>query len=158
MTARALKVIVTDPAKPKHAGGRPTLYDPRYCEEMVECCALGHSITGFAGKIGVDRDTITHWGQQHPEFFLAIKKAKAAATRELELDANRIRKSGGGPGAPAMTIFQMKNFAPDEYADRFETKNTDEVKITFKRIERVIVYAPDTDRSRLPPAIEASEV
>ena len=95
--------------------GRPSSYDPAYCEEMVEYCRDGKSITGFAGKIGVSRDCLTKWGQQYPEFLLAIKAAKSAATYGVEIDAARQRKENGG--SASVTIFQLKNFAPDDYRD-----------------------------------------
>jgi hypothetical protein len=107
-----------------HPGGRPSKYDPAYCEQVVTFCAAGYSITGFAGSIGVDRDTISEWGKVHPEFSVALRRAKAAAIYGLETDANGIRKKGGGPGAATMCIFGLKNFAPEEYADRIETKHT----------------------------------
>jgi hypothetical protein len=103
-----------------HPGGRPSKYDPKYCEEMITLCSQGHSITGFAGSIGVCRDTLTEWGNVHPEFSLAIKRAKAAAAFAVERDGNRLR--AGQPGSNAMTIFQLKNFAPDDYKDKQETE------------------------------------
>ena len=122
--------------------GRPSKYDPAYCADIVETCAQGYSITGFAGKIGVDRDTITEWAKVHPDFSLAVKRAKAAATYGIESDANGIRKRGGGPGAATMAIFQLKNFAGDEYVDKAEVKNTgDPANPVVHRIESVIVDA-----------------
>ena len=97
--------------------GRPSKYDPRYCEEMVAFCADGFSLTGYAGFIGVDRDTLTAWADAYPEFSLACRKAKAARTLGLEKDASRVRKDGGGAGSATLIVFGLKNFAPDEYAD-----------------------------------------
>jgi len=77
------------------AGGRPTKYDEKYCEEIVEFfdqepfkvsqgdngkielmpCALP-TFERFAFKIGVHRDTLHEWLKKHPEFSDAYKKAK----------------------------------------------------------------------------------
>jgi hypothetical protein len=93
----------------KNPVGRPSKYDPAYCDEIVEFCRGRRSITGFAAKIGVARDTITGWGQEHPEFSLAIKAAKAACALAYEETM--------GDLAPALTIFGLKNMAPDDYKD-----------------------------------------
>ena len=90
-----------------HPGGRPSKYDPRYCAEMVEFCRRRHSITGFAGKIGVGRETLAEWGRVHPEFSVALNAAKAAATLGYEESVGTI--------PPAISIFGMKNMAPDDY-------------------------------------------
>ena len=131
---------------PKRPRGQPTKYDPAYCDEIIEVCSQGHSITGFAGKIGVDRDTISEWAKVHPEFSVALKRAKAAATYGIETDANGIRKRGGGPGAATMAIFQLKNFASDEYIDKAEVKNTgDPSNPVVHVIERRIVDPNNPD-------------
>ncbi len=110
-------------AKKKPPVGRPTLYKSEYCDELIDFCSRGFSITAFAGKIRVSRDTIAEWGTIHREFSEAIKIAKACATLSLEGDASRVRKSGGGPGTAAMIIFGLKNFAPDEYKERRDDDN-----------------------------------
>ncbi len=49
--------------------GRPTNYEPRYCDQVVEAAQAGYSLTGFAGMISVDRDAITEWGHRHVNAF-----------------------------------------------------------------------------------------
>lgn len=88
-------------------GGRPSKYDPKYCEEIIAFfdrdpyqplmvkdedgnpipatnksgdphlvpCAFPTK-EGFARAIGVHRDTIHQWQQDHEEFSDAIKKAE----------------------------------------------------------------------------------
>lgn len=73
------------------AGGRPTDYNPKYCEEIIEFfdkepweetengrvpCKLP-TLARFAVDRGVCRETVWNWSQTHPEFFNAIKRAKA---------------------------------------------------------------------------------
>ncbi len=87
----------------KHAGGRPTKYDPKYCEEIIKFfdqephfetpvvttykdgttkeevkfipCDLP-TLAGFAREIRVNRDTINQWAKDYKEFSVAIKYAK----------------------------------------------------------------------------------
>lgn len=87
--------------KPKGPGGRPTKYDPKYCEEIIKffnrepsvplivdgevmmhkgepimiACRLP-TFEMFALSIGVHRETLRNWADANPEFFAAYKKAE----------------------------------------------------------------------------------
>jgi len=56
--------------------GRPTKYDPKYCDDVLNWGALGKSRTWMAAAIGVDRDTIDNWAGKFPDFFGALSRAK----------------------------------------------------------------------------------
>jgi hypothetical protein len=110
---------ITD--RPHRRGGQPTKYRPQYCYELVDDAADGYSLTAFAGKIGVARDTLSQWGQVHPAFSVAIKRAQGCRTRWWEERARRIIDGGGSGGQVAMAIFALKNHAPDDFRDKIET-------------------------------------
>ena len=55
--------------------GRPSKYDPIYCEEVVEFMAKGFSFEAFAGHIEVNIDTLNEWASKHEEFSAAKQKA-----------------------------------------------------------------------------------
>ena len=99
------------------AMGRPSKYRQKYVEEVVTYCAEGFSLTAFAGEIGVDRDTITEWCAQHPEFSVAVARAKAKRARFWEQQAVDLAKSGGQSGRATMVIFGLKNHAPEDFAE-----------------------------------------
>ena len=64
------------PLQYKHPGGRPTKYDPKYCEEVLRMGAQGYSVVEMAAEIGVKRDTLeTNWPDKHPEFLEAFTQA-----------------------------------------------------------------------------------
>ncbi|WP_241473784.1 DNA-packaging protein [Mycolicibacterium neoaurum] len=104
---------VADGTQQPNLGGRPTKYDPKYCQELLDYFDVEvvekiiddpsgrggsnthyeavkvPSIEGFAGSIGVSRDTIYEWangiypenheleGQlKHPEFSDALSRAQ----------------------------------------------------------------------------------
>lgn len=55
-------------------------YDPKYCEQIIRARGKeGLSEMGFAGSIGVCKNTITEWGKMYPEFQRARELAQAAA-------------------------------------------------------------------------------
>ena len=97
--------------------GRPSLYDPRYSDEVVEHMATGASLTSFAAEIDVARDTITEWGNAHEEFSVAVKRAKAKCAAWWEKRGREIAEKGGAPGASTLAIFGLKNMSPDDWAD-----------------------------------------
>ena len=117
--------------------GRPSKYEPRYCEEIIAFCRGGYSITAFAGSIGVARDTISEWATQHAEFSAAVKMAKAAATLAYEEAAARVRAKGGGPGTATMIIFGLKNMAPDDWREKSEVEHgvTNDLADLMKEID-----------------------
>jgi hypothetical protein len=45
--------------------GRPSTYDPRYCEIVIEAGARGESEVGMAVACGVPRVTMRGWVKHH---------------------------------------------------------------------------------------------
>lgn len=104
--------------------GRPSKYQAAYCSEVVTFCEQGYSLTAFAGEIGVDRDTISEWGKAHPDFSVAVNRAKAKRARWWEDKARAVAENGGPGGQATMVIFGLKNHAPDDFRDKQEHEHT----------------------------------
>ena len=64
--------------------GRPTLYRPEYCQELISHMQSGFTFESFAGRIGVAKHTIYDWDKVHPEFLQAKKQGQAALEYYLE--------------------------------------------------------------------------
>jgi len=58
--------------------GRPTLYDPSYCERLIRLAENGNSLTQCAVKLGLDKATLLSWAEVHPEFNTAMAMATEA--------------------------------------------------------------------------------
>jgi len=56
--------------------GRPTDYDPKYCDLVIELASQGKSKAQMAATIGVTRKTMWTWTQQYPEFLNAFELAE----------------------------------------------------------------------------------
>lgn len=106
---------------------RPTKYDPKFCDAAVTFLKDGYSVAAFAGSIGVSKSTIYQWIEIHPEFSDAIKQGQAAAILWWEDRARAI--ANGHDGNATITIFGLKNRAPDEWRDKTETEHSGGVKI-----------------------------
>ena len=60
--------------------GRPTSYDPSYCERVIEMGREGYSVVEMAAEIGVGRNTLeTLWPAANPEFREALTEAREAS-------------------------------------------------------------------------------
>lgn len=113
------KAPVQEPAqdKPKHAGGRPTDYHPKYCEEIVTFFSKKPTklagekliaedmpfIEAFARSIDVTHKTLLNWCDTYPEFLQAYKKAKEMQKEFL------ISNGLNGLYNPTFAIFTAKN-------------------------------------------------
>jgi hypothetical protein len=114
----------------KNKGGRPTKYDPKYCDEIIEFFDVEHTkimpvtitykngdtreeekevvnalptFQQFAFCIGVHTDTLQEWKKVHPEFSVAYKMSQ-----ELQ-EAMWLSNSMKGLYPGSFTIFAGKN-------------------------------------------------
>lgn len=120
------------------AAGRPTKYDPKYCDEIITFLEEGYSVTAWAGSIRVARSTVYKWAEEHPEFSDALNIAQAVSALWWE---DRLRENAEkGEGNATAAIFGLKNRAADDWRDKRELDNTSsDGSMTPTVIERVIV-------------------
>lgn len=60
--------------------GRPSSYDPAYCEQVIEMGKQGYSVVEMAAELGVHRETLEqNWPAAHPEFSEAFTHARIAS-------------------------------------------------------------------------------
>lgn len=69
---------MTDQTEPqdKRPVGRPSLYDPAYCEKVVELGRIGKSVEQIAAILNVSLRTMYSWRDAHEEFLHALDDAK----------------------------------------------------------------------------------
>lgn len=98
------------------SAGRPSDYDPAYCEMVIDHLGGGYSLKTFAAVVDCNPSTLYEWEKAHPEFSNAIKKgrAKGMMTWETGLMTQAIK----GTGNTAAHIFAMKNLYPDDWRDK----------------------------------------
>lgn len=110
--------------------GRPTKYDPKYCEMIIDFMSTGQSLIAFADEIGVVDSTLYGWAEKHPDFMRAKKRALHACQRWWEDQARLGLFTDKEQKFSAPTwIFNMK--ARFGYRDKVEHDvNISEIKIT----------------------------
>lgn len=55
--------------------GRPTLYKPQFCDEVILLGQKGYCCYRMAEALGVSRHTLFDWKKQHPEWKIAFQLA-----------------------------------------------------------------------------------
>jgi transposase len=60
----------------KRPVGRPSLYDPKYCEEVITLGRIGKSVEQIAAILNVSLRTMYSWRDSHEEFLHALEDAK----------------------------------------------------------------------------------
>ena len=58
--------------------GRPSLYDPSYCDKVVELGALGKSVEQISSHLGVSLRVLYDWKGKYEDFLHALDDAKVA--------------------------------------------------------------------------------
>lgn len=82
-----------DQRKTQDKPGRPSKYESRFCEELVEHMSMGGGLRSFASKINVNPDTVYEWTNVHTEFSDALKRGQASL--ELWFEALFKRMASG---------------------------------------------------------------
>src|SRR5688572_32200856 len=103
---------------PSRVDGRPSKYKSEYCEQIIECMSRGYSYAAFAAQIDVCRDTLNEWASVHQDFSAAKKIANDKRILWWENIAREKASGKQEKGSDAITIFMLKNAAPDLYNDR----------------------------------------
>jgi len=67
--------------------GRPTKYDPTYCQEVLEMGARGFTKEQMAPELKVTLSTLYEWAESHRDFSEAMKEAVHLAQAYMERKA-----------------------------------------------------------------------
>lgn len=127
------------------AGGRPTDYDPAFCDLVIDLGKTGASKAEMAAECGVTRQTLDNWAEAHPEFLDAVKEAVSWSQAWWEKQG-RIATFGGTDGFNATAfIFNMKNRFPADWKDKVEQDQTVKGEMVHE-IRRTIVRPEHPDR------------
>lgn len=95
--------------QPKAKMGRPTKYDPAYCEMVVEWGRQGKSREWIGATLMVLPETMTEWAKAHPDFSDAITLAKHLELKWWE-DAGQDNMTATGFSASAWSRSMAARF------------------------------------------------
>ena len=127
----------------KQKVGRPSKYDPAFCDLVLEIMKQGKSIAAVACAIGVARAKLWEWGEANPEFRSALELGKDLSQQYWENLSQEMSngeasqcevKSKGNPG---MVQFMMSRRFTDYHAKTQASVTTDQ---TIKQTQTVFVF------------------
>lgn len=101
---------------------RPTVYDPAYCDQVVDLGKQGKSKAQMAAAFDVSRQTIDNWGAAHPEFLEALMRADAHCQAWWE-DQGQLGLSAQGFNAAVWKKSVEARFRED-YTERRDINQT----------------------------------
>ena len=110
----------------KRPVGRPSLYDPAYCEQVIELGKLGKSIEQIAAYLGVGTKTIYNWRDENPEFLhaLDISKDFEQAWWEDQAHAYMLETKDGPKLNASLWSRSMAARFPKKYREQTKTEIT----------------------------------
>ena len=78
--------------------GRPSTYNPKYCEQFIELGKQGLSRHQICAQLGVGVHNMYVWETEHEDFFRALEESRNNALNYWEnLALNHIVENPGGP-------------------------------------------------------------
>ena len=93
--------------RPKHAGGRPTLYRREMCDRLVEAMAKGLTAEAAAARIGISARSLFYWQKQHPEFLQAIQEGRQRS--QLWWEERAFAMVNGEAGNTQIVMLGLRN-------------------------------------------------
>jgi hypothetical protein len=170
---------VAENEQPKHAGGRPSKYDPAFAEQAQKLCELGATDADIAAFFKVSTVTVWRWQNEHAEFCNALKVGKAQADDRVErslyhrangytFDAVKIFQFQGRiieapykehvpPDTTAM-IFWLKNRRPDLWRDKHDVEHTGKDGEPLVPVLNVFTRSADDQPGTSPKAGNGSKL
>lgn len=127
----------------KRPMGRPSKYDPKYCQLAIELGKKGKSTESIGATIGVGTATMYRWREEFPDFREALELAK-----EYELDwweeiaqSHMIEEKDAPKLNASIWSRSMAARFPKKYREstKHELTGADGAPLEFVKIERVIV-------------------
>jgi len=114
--------------------GRPSKYDPAFCERVIELGTGGAGKCEMSAELGIHYTTFEAWQSEHEEFSEAVKQALRFSQAWWEKQG-RIATFGGVEGYNATSyIFQMKNRFREDWRDKVEQEHSGGVTVQIMRL------------------------
>jgi helix-turn-helix resolvase-like protein len=129
---------------PKRGRGRPTTYDPSFCDRVIELGEEGKSKAQIARALGCSRKSMYLWMKVHPEFAEAMEEAEFAAMGWFE-DVGQVGLSMGNKFNASLYSYLMKNRFRAFYSDKVDlahsgTVQSEEPEMTDLELARRIAF------------------
>jgi len=104
----------------KNPVGRPTEYDPSYCDKVIELGMLGKSFEQMSAQLNVSYRTLCRWRDTHEEFCHALEDAQALSQAwwEDQAQSYMLEHKDGERLNPSLWSRSMAARFPGKYSER----------------------------------------
>lgn len=120
------------------AMGRPTKYDPAFCERVIDMGREGMGKCEMASELDLHYETFEAYQAKHPDFSEAVKAALRLSQAWWEKQG-RVATFGAHPGFNATSyIFNMKNRFKEDWRDKVEQEQSGTTEVVHKIVHEVI--------------------
>ena len=125
--------------------GRPTLYKPQFCDDIVKRTMMGEwkaTNEQIAEYCGVDKESVRFWRREHPEFDQAVRKAKLLADNRVAGCLYHMAVSGNVQAQ----IHWLNNRRPDEWRSKHDVdmRTPDGIQLEYPvlDVEKMLNLSP----------------
>lgn len=117
----------------KYVFGRPTLYRPEFCAQLIEWMSKGNSFWTFASKVRTTMTSIDNWCKQYPDFLEAKRIGQALEYEWYEKVMRKMIMTNEG-NSKLLMYAQMNKF-PRFYKDRSnQAQNNQNLQINSNNV------------------------
>jgi len=123
--------------------GRPSKYNPAFCEQVIELGKLGKSVEQIACELGLSTRVMYKWRDEHQEFMHAMEEAKEYEQYWWETIAqtHMIEEQGAAKLNASIWSRSMAARFPRKYRESIkqEITGSDGGPLQIQEVKRVIV-------------------
>lgn len=134
--------------------GRPSTYDPSYCEAVIALGREGKSPAEIAAELDVPRTTMRSWAEQHEEFSSALTRAKDLELAWWEGQSREGIGKGSAFNAGLWKHAVAGRFPNEPYRERHELTGKDGGPLEGKTTHSVDVSGLTDDQIRALASIK----
>ena len=110
------------------AGGRPTKYEPEFCQRVIEYGKEGMSKAEMSANLEITRETFNQYEKEYQEFSDAVKEAINSSQAWWESKGRQAVFNSVNFNATAF-IFNMKNRFKEEWSDKTVTEHQGSISL-----------------------------
>ena len=123
--------------------GRPSKYNPAFCDQVIELGKLGKSVEQIACELGLSTRVMYKWRDEHQEFMHAMEEAKEYEQYWWETIAqtHMIEEQGAAKLNASIWSRSMAARFPRKYRESIkqEITGSDGGPLQIQEVKRVIV-------------------
>lgn len=114
--------------------GRPSLYKPEYCAEVIELGKEGKSPAQMCSHFDISRQTLDNWASDHSDFLEALTRAKAHCQAWWEKAGQEGMFLGGGGFNAVVWKKSMEARFREDYTERQEVAHSGSLSVSVNEM------------------------